>query len=281
MSEGEGGHDAAAAAPKKIPAASSMPWVRNLRRFVGSGAGLGSEALMELETKRILLEIFKERQQKEAGSIPSFYKKACNCVHCWLKPEEGSISHRVQRLAKYRFLKKQSELLLNADDLDAMWVCLRENCVIDDATGAEKMNYEDFCHIASVCTEQIGPKCRRFFSPSNFMKFEKDESGRIAILPFYLYVMRTVSLTQARIDMSELDEDSDGFLQPHEMEAYIRGLIPNLAQLREMPQAFVQMYCRIAAHKFFFFCDPHRRGKACIKKVLLSNCLQELMELHQ
>lgn len=132
------------------------------------------------------------------------------------------------------------------------------------------------------------------------------------------------------------------------MEAYIRGLIPNLAQLRDMPAAFVQMYCRIAAHKFFFFCDPHRRGlcyqlsyvvlllfciqqinnfsknivlalrpqpircslplcwaarqtlfiqllpefslrtamltptgKACIKKILLSNCLQELMELHQ
>ncbi|KAJ0976198.1 hypothetical protein J5N97_018163 [Dioscorea zingiberensis] len=260
-SDGEGGgHDTSSAAPaapqKKIPPASSMPWVRNLRRYIGTGAGLGSEALMELETKRILLEIFKERQQKnaEAGSIPSFYKK---------KPEEGSISHRVQRLAKYRFLKKQSDLLLNADDLDAMWVCLRENCVIDDATGAEKMNYEDFCHIASVCTEQIGPKCRRFFSPSNFMKFEKDEAGRIAILPFYLYVMRTVSLTQARIDMSELDEDSDGFLQPHEMEAYIRGLIPNLAQ-RDMPPAFIQMY-----------------WKACIKKVLLSNCLQELMELHQ
>lgn len=97
------------------------------------------------------------------------------------------------------------------------------------------------------------------------------------------------------------------------MEAYIRGLIPNLAQLRDMPTQFVQMYCRIAARKFFFFCDPHRRGikkgtdlyngftsktaykinflghilpfilagKACIKKVLLSNCLQELMELHQ
>ncbi|KAG5403380.1 hypothetical protein IGI04_009499 [Brassica rapa subsp. trilocularis] len=162
-----------------------------------------------------------------------------------------------------------------------MWNCLRENCVIDDGTGAEKMNYEDFCHIASVCTEQIGPKCRRFFSPSNFMKFEKDEAGRIAILPFYLYVMRTVSLTQARIDMSELDEDSDGFLQSQEMESYISGLIPNLAQLRDMPDAFTNMYCRIASQKFFFFCDPHRRGKACIKKILLSNCLQELMELHQ
>ncbi|GFQ05776.1 probable serine/threonine-protein phosphatase 2a regulatory subunit b'' subunit ton2 [Phtheirospermum japonicum] len=33
---------------------------------------------------------------------------------------------------------KKSDLLLNVDDLDAMWFCLRENCVIDDATGAEK-----------------------------------------------------------------------------------------------------------------------------------------------
>lgn len=45
-----------------------------------------------------------------------------------------------------------------------------------------------------------------------------------------------------------------------EMENYIGGLIPNLAQLRDMPSAFVTMYCRIAAHKFFFFCDPHKRG---------------------
>lgn len=44
------------------------------------------------------------------------------------------------------------------------------------------------------------------------------------------------------------------------MESYIRGLIPNLAQLRDMPAAFMQMYSRIAAHKFFFFCDPNKRG---------------------
>lgn len=42
------------------------------------------------------------------------------------------------------FLQKQSDLLLNADDLDAMWVCLRENCVIDDATGAEKVSSISF-----------------------------------------------------------------------------------------------------------------------------------------
>lgn len=66
------------------------------------------------------------------------------------------------------------------------------------------MNYEDFCHIASVCTEQIGLKCRRFFSPSNFMKFEKDESGRISILPFYLYVMRTVKASDPLTSLENL-----------------------------------------------------------------------------
>lgn len=137
--------------------------------------------------------------------------------------------------------QKQAEVLLNADDLDTMWVLLRENCSVDEASGTEKvrfvyrlasvappvskillmfvsflsyvrsllslliefnnliefgvqMNYEDFCHIATLCTEQIGPKCRKFFSACNFLKFEKDDFGRIAILPFYLYVMRTVSL---------------------------------------------------------------------------------------
>ncbi|CAF1779525.1 unnamed protein product, partial [Brassica oleracea var. botrytis] len=223
--------------------------------------------LAELEIKRIFFEIFKEKQLKsqESGTIPSFYKK---------KPEEGSISQRFQKLAKYRFLKKQSDLLLNSDDLDALWNCLRENCVIDDATGAEKTSVTLPLYVLN--------KCRQFFSPSNFMKFVKDDAGRIAILPFYLYVLRTVSLTQARIDMSEHDQDSDGFLlSTQEMESYIMGLIPNLAQLRDMLETFRQMYCRIAAQKFFFFCDPHRRGKACIKKILLGNCLQELMELHQ
>jgi len=37
----------------------------------------------ELETKRILLDIFKEKQKKssEAGTIPSFYKKAREIKH--------------------------------------------------------------------------------------------------------------------------------------------------------------------------------------------------------
>lgn len=53
------------------------------------------------------------------------------------------------------FLQKQSDLLLNADDLDAMWVCLRENCVIDDATGAEKVSSIHFILICYSTTCNI------------------------------------------------------------------------------------------------------------------------------
>lgn len=57
-----------------------------------------------------------------------------------------------------------------------------------------------------------------------------------------------------------LDEIIDLPDVPQEMQSYITGLIPNLAQLRQMPTNFNSTYCRVAASKFFFFCDPHRRG---------------------
>jgi serine/threonine-protein phosphatase 2A regulatory subunit B'' len=48
-------------------------------------------------------------------------------------------------------MQKQTEQLLNADDLDTMWVCLRENCVVDDATGAEKVSSVNFFYENGSC----------------------------------------------------------------------------------------------------------------------------------
>ena len=58
-------------------------------------------------------------------------------------------------------MQKQSDLLLNADDLDAMWVCLRENCVIDDATGAEKvctLAFKNNCRLLYPC--RLSARCK-------------------------------------------------------------------------------------------------------------------------
>ncbi|KAL5222490.1 hypothetical protein ABZP36_027203 [Zizania latifolia] len=151
-------------------------------------------------------------------------------------------------------------------------LCVRRTVYYDPETGKEDLSKKGICS-NFLCDSKLGDKVQITGYILDFRTY----GLHLILEPLALL---SVSLTQARNDMSELDEDSDGFLQPHEMEAYIRGLIPNLAQLRDMLSALVQMYCRIAARKLFF-CDPHRRGKACIKKVLLSNCLQELMELHQ
>ncbi|KAL7190191.1 hypothetical protein ACSBR2_022468 [Camellia fascicularis] len=51
--------------------------------------------LLELETKRILLNIFKEKQQKsaEAGTIPSFYKKVDPVVYNMFHEDPGNVSY--------------------------------------------------------------------------------------------------------------------------------------------------------------------------------------------
>jgi len=45
----------------------------------------------------------------------------------------------------------------------------------------------------------LPPKCRQFFTSSTFLKFERDEYGRIEIVPFFHYVVRKVNLFQTRI----------------------------------------------------------------------------------
>jgi serine/threonine-protein phosphatase 2A regulatory subunit B'' len=46
---------------------------------------------------------------------------------------------------------------------------------------------------------QLPAKCRQFFTSSTFLKFERDEFGRIEIVPFFHYVVRKVNLFQTRI----------------------------------------------------------------------------------
>ena len=79
-------------------------------------------------------------------------------------------------------LQKQSELLLNADDLDAMWVCLRENCVIDDATGAEKVIF--FSHtwiLFENCTAGEAPAVVWYIYNNN--NNNNNDNNNIAFFP--------------------------------------------------------------------------------------------------
>ncbi|KAF5941154.1 hypothetical protein HYC85_022321 [Camellia sinensis] len=95
----------------------------------------------------------------------------------------------------------EKRLLYDSIIIDEHFKGQRCACGVYDALQKKYLRTLLFCVCKGV-EEQIGPKCQRFFSLSNFMKFEKDESGRIAILPFFLYVIRTVGLAFLCITMS-------------------------------------------------------------------------------
>jgi serine/threonine-protein phosphatase 2A regulatory subunit B'' len=69
-------------------------------------------------------------------------------------------------------------------------------------------------------------KCRHFFSASTFLKFDRDEYGRIDIIAFFHSIVRKVNLFQTRIQISLYDSIGNGYLREKDLENYIFELIP-------------------------------------------------------
>ena len=79
--------------------------------------------------------------------------------------------------------------ILDKEDLEKLWTALKENISPPDDK-KERINYNSFLTIAS----QLPIKCRHFFSASTFLKFDRDEYGRIDIVAFFHSIVRKVNL---------------------------------------------------------------------------------------
>jgi len=160
--------------------------------------------------------------------------------------------------------------------LEQLWYLLKEHISLpEDST--ERINYDQFVYVSSM----LPPKCRQFFTSSTFLKFERDEYGRIEIVPFFHYVVRKVNLFQTRIQISLYDSSGYGYLKEKDLENYIFELMPTFPQLQSLQETFYPFYVITAVRKFFFFLDPKRTGKIQIKDMLTSPILAELYELRQ
>lgn len=89
---------------------------------------------------------------------------------------------------------------MDKEDLERLWLLIREHISPPD-DGTERINYDAFLTIA----KSLPPKCRHFFSASTFLKFDRDEYGRIDIVSFFHSIVRKVSLFQTRIQISLYD----------------------------------------------------------------------------
>lgn len=84
--------------------------------------------------------------------------------------------------------------------MEKLWLLLKEN-ISPPQDGKERINYSAFLNIANLLPQ----KCRHFFAASTFLKFDRDEYGRIDILSFFHCIVRKVNLFQTRIQISLYD----------------------------------------------------------------------------
>ncbi|KAJ3322987.1 Serine/threonine-protein phosphatase 2A regulatory subunit B'' subunit gamma [Blyttiomyces sp. JEL0837] len=153
------------------------------------------------------------------------------------------------------FMEQQRENILINEELDVLWEALCERGT-EGSDEDKKISYEDFLNIKRA----LPAKFRRFFKASTYLCFVPDENGYISVLQFFNYVLRKVSLMQARLDLSQYDGDQDGFLTEEELQQYIASLIPTL-RLDNVNKSFHKYYVITAARKFIFFLDPLRKGQ--------------------
>ena len=172
--------------------------------------------------------------------------------------------------------------------MEHLWFFLKEHVSLPD-DGTERINYDQFIFVCS----KLPAKCRQFFTSSTFLKFERDEFGRIEIVPFFHYVVRKVNIFQTRIQISLYDSAGyklfiymhliyyrSGYLKEKDLENYIFELMPTFPQLQNLKNDFYPFYVITAVRKFFFFLDAKRTGKILIKDMLTSRTKNSIFYLH-
>ena len=248
-------------------------WAEVLKKY-NAGRKEKTASETDREANIEFLKILQDEQENEASrdasflKIPKFFQK---------KPQlEDPLYFRMRQEARTRFLHNKSAEILDKEDLEQLWYSLKDNCSFPE-DGTERINYEQFVNIA----KELPHKFSQFFKPSVFMKCDRDEYGRIEIVPFFHYIVRKVNLCQTRIQISLYDSAGFGYLKEKDLENYIYELIPTFPQLSSMQEKFYGFYVITAVRKFFFFLDPKKTGKIWIKDLLTSPILAELYELRQ
>jgi len=253
-------------------------------------SGQSAEQAEEIEFQK-LQDAQREEEERRCPSlkyIPRFYHRKAAPAEESNPHDENSrppLRPRVLREARaYLLNRKTNEELLDEDDLHLIMKLLKEYSRERFADGVycdvDVIDYEGFASIRDELLKR-GERFRQFFVPSTFLKFPRDPYGRIAIGPFFMYLVKKVNLRQTRVQLSYYDALGCGYLRERDMENFIFELIPTLPQLSSLQEEFYPFYVFTAVRKFFFFLDPKRTGRLHIRDLLTSNILPELYELRQ
>lgn len=251
-----------------------LDWKKNLKSFIQKNKKTRNAQEIEKETDEKFLEHMENfanaRQSLDSSykTIPKFFDKKM------LINERNNLQNLIQKEARSRFLHHKTAEILDKEDLEKLWEEIKANISPPD-DGNERINYDSFLKIA----KSLPPKCRHFFSASTFLKFDRDEYGRIDCVSFFHSIVRKVSLFQTRIQISLYDSRGNGYLLEHDLVNFISEIMPTFPNVSELKGEDKEKYLMITSSKFFFFLDPKKTGKVFIKDILTSPILAELYDL--
>ena len=251
-----------------------IDWISSLKNVVMNDKRNRAPKDIEQETDKLFLSYMqgyvdkKQSHDETYQTIPRFFNKKL------LEKNTPSLHNLIQREARSRFLHHKTTEILDKEDLETLWEEIKNN-VSPPEDGTERLNYDSFLRVA----RSLPPKCRHFFSASTFLKFDRDEYGRIDAVSFFHSIVRKVSLFQTRIQISLYDKYGNGYLLPNDLESFINELLPTFPNLEGISDKVREAYLIIATAKFRFFLDPRRTGRIFIKDILTSPILAELYDL--
>ncbi|KAJ3131883.1 Serine/threonine-protein phosphatase 2A regulatory subunit B'' subunit gamma [Physocladia obscura] len=201
--------------------------------------------------------------------------------------------------AKNSFVARRRRLLLSNEDLDTLWDLLWQRASREVGPDARRLSFADLkgVHAQLLLIEKAGAdksaaassgrardqhevdRFAAFFRPSVFARFLCDADGLVGVHEFFNYVLRKVSLMQARLDLAIYDKDNDGFLTPDDLARFLSDLVPSLSL--SLAPSVIPFYLATAQAKFSFFLDQNKRRRFAIHAILLSPILTELFELRE
>ncbi|KAA6368269.1 MAG: putative Serine/threonine-protein phosphatase 2A regulatory subunit B'' subunit gamma, partial [Streblomastix strix] len=190
--------------------------------------------------------------------------------------QKTELEQMIRIEAQSRFLKQKKDALLESSDLEKLWNALQEQAS-KTPTSNGRISYQDFIEVRNKLSEKL----QDYFSPSLFLKLEKDELGRISIITFFQFCMRKTSFCRARINIHTFDSSGAGYLTEQDMDNYISDMLKQFPMLKQLDDTLIQYYVCMATRKFFFFLDPMRIMHIPISKILTSSLLAELLDMRE
>eukprot|EP00753_Platysulcus_tardus_P013188 PLAT3637.5.p1 GENE.PLAT3637.5~~PLAT3637.5.p1 ORF type:complete len:1578 (-),score=842.47 PLAT3637.5:1787-5998(-) len=269
---------------------AQLAWLRSLRMFVDSkadvddgdaAAAVAGAAGAEAATHGLLRYIDDaEAKVREAEKVakadgrtplPKFIRRRV--------PRAKLLQQAMRRAAREVHLRRRSTRLMSERELQRLANVLRRTFSppVDVGDDVPRLNYADY----NAIKRKLPPRAAAFVTPAAFVKFRRDEHGRISSSAFFNYVSRKATLMRTRLLLSMYDAGGKGQLTELDLQLFVLHVMEDLPCMATVASDLRVYYAITVARQLLFAVDRDGNGYASVKALLASPLLEQLQALRE